>query len=353
MQLIEAHEVEPFMCPASPPTLPRRTPHLPLLALLLLGLPPTASLADANDVEPVARDQPLYAAPTRPDRVGRMLASVEVNGSGPYRFIIDLGANRSVLSSRLATLLGLEAAGTGTVEVHGVTGSAIVPMAVVDELRVGSIVLVDQQMPVLTGAVFADADGILGIDGLQQSRIEVDFRHDRVKIGLSDLRRAPHGYLTVPARMINEGLLLVAGRVGNVKTHVIIDSGAEYTIGNLQLQQALLGGTRKGDRRDSVVTGATPGTASGVTHATPSITIGEARLRNIPVTFSDLYIFSLWGLADEPALILGMDVLGTVQKFVVDYGRREFQIKAYPQTGAEVDRCRSGNCGTRLKGSPN
>ena len=47
-------------------------------------------------------DQPLYAAPTRPDRVGRMLAAVEVNGSGPYRFIIDLGANRSVLSSRLA-----------------------------------------------------------------------------------------------------------------------------------------------------------------------------------------------------------------------------------------------------------
>ncbi len=135
-------------------------------------------------VDRCAGDQPLYAAPTRPDRVGRMLAAVEVNGSGPYRFIIDLGANRSVLSSRLAASLGLAAAGTGTVEVHGVTGSAVVPMAVVDELRVGTIVMVDQQLPVLAGAVFADADGILGIDGLQQSRIEVDFRNDRVKIGL-------------------------------------------------------------------------------------------------------------------------------------------------------------------------
>jgi predicted aspartyl protease len=314
---------------------------LALLALSLLGLLPARLGAETTDDQVVARDQPLYAAPTRPDRVGRMLAAVEVNGSGPYRFIIDLGANRSALSSRLATLLGLASVGTATVEVHGVTGSAVVPMAVVDELRVGSILLVDQQMPVLTGAVFADADGILGIDGLQQSRIEVDFRHDRVKIGLSDPRSAPHGYLTVPARMINEGLLLVAGRVGNVNTHVIIDTGAEYTIGNMQLRQALLGGARKGDRQGSVVTGATPGTANGVTHATPSITIGEARLRNIPVTFSDLYIFSLWGLADEPALI------------VVDYGRREFQIKAYPQTGADVDRCLAGTCGTRLKGLPN
>ena len=340
------------MRPTSSPTVSRRASRLPLLALLLLGLP-SPSPAEANDGQPGAGDQPLYAAPTRPDRVGRMLAAVEVNGSGPYRFIIDLGANRSVLSSRLAASLGLASAGTGTVEVHGVTGSAVVPMAVVDELRVGTIVMVDQQLPVLAGAVFADADGILGIDGLQQSRIEVDFRHDRVKIGLSDPRGAPHGYLTVPARTINEGLLLVAGRVGNVKTHVVIDTCAEYTIGNVPLQQALLRGASKGDRRESVVTGATPGSASGDTHATPSITIGEARLRNIPVTFSDLYIFSLWGLADEPALIVGMDVLGTVQKFVVDYGRREFQIKAYPRTGADVDRCLAGTCGTRLKGSPN
>ena len=341
------------MQPPLPPTILRLARDLPLLALSLLGVLPVPLAAETTDEQVMAGDQPLYAAPTRPDRVGRMLAAVEVNGSGPYRFIIDLGANRSVLSSRLATLLGLATASIDTVEVHGVTGSAVVPMAVVDELRVGSIVLVDQQMPVLAGAVFADADGILGIDGLQQSRIEVDFRHDRVKIGLSDPRSAPHGYLTVPARMINEGLLLVAGRVGHVNTHVIIDTGAEYTIGNMQLQQALLSVNRKGDRRDSVVSGATPGTANGVTHATPSITIGEARLRNIPVTFSDLYIFSLWGLADEPALIVGMDVLGTEQKFVVDYGRREFQIKAYPQTGADVDRCLSGNCGTRLRGSPN
>ncbi len=350
---IGARGVNSYMQPPLQQQILRLARCPPLLALSLLGLLPVELVAETTGSRTLDGDQPLYAAPTRPDRVGRMLAAVHVNGSGPYRFIIDLGANRSVLSARLAAQLGLASAGTGTVEVHGVTGSAVVPMAIVDELRVGTIVLADQQLPVLAGAVFADADGILGIDGLQQSRIEVDFRYDRVKIGVSDTRGAPHGYLTVPARMINEGLLLVAGRVGNVKTHVILDTGAEYTIGNLQLQQALQGGARKANQRDSVVTGATPGTASGVTHATPSITIGEARLRNIPVTFSDLYIFSLWGLADEPALILGMDVLGTVQKFVVDYGRREFQIKAYPQTGAEVDRCLSGNCGSRLKGSPN
>jgi hypothetical protein len=92
----------------------------------------------------------------------------------------------------------------------------------------------------------------------------------------------------------------------------------------------------------------------GETYATPGIQIGEARLSNIPVTFSDLHVFRMWGLADEPTLIVGMDVLGTLQKFVVDYGRREFQIKTYAQGGASIDRCiLGGNCASRLRSLPN
>jgi predicted aspartyl protease len=321
----------------------------PWLAMLLVLLAPWMPAAQASE----GVESALYAAPTKPDRVGRMLAAVEVNGSGPYRFIIDLGANRSALSSRLAEQLGLATVGGETVEVHGVTGSAVVPMAQVDELRVGNLVLLDQAMPVLGGAVFADADGILGVDELQQSRIEVDFRNDRVRIGASDRRRAPHGYLTVPARTMYQGLLLVAGRVGDVPTHVVIDTGAQYTIGNQALKEALLRRLHS-DRQGSVVTGATPGSAGGSTSFTPGIKIGEARLSNVPVTFSNLHVFTLWGLADEPALIVGMDVLGTLQKFIVDYGRREFQIKTYAERGAAIDRCVSGgNCASRLRGLPN
>jgi predicted aspartyl protease len=333
---------------------PRRTPRRSLGLVVIAWSALAALPAAAHATDGVRKgDEPLYAAPTRPDRVGRMLAAVELNGTGPYRFIIDLGANRSALSARLAARLGLDGDGAGTMKVHGVTGSAMVPMAVVDEMRVGDLLLLDQQMPVLGGTVLADADGILGIDRLQQSRIEVDFRNDRVTIGASDRRRAPHGYLTVPARTMYQGLLLVAGQVGGVDTHVVIDTGAEYTIGNPQLQAALAKRLR-GNRKGSVVTGATPGNLSGATYATPSIRIGEARLSNVPVTFSSLHVFSLWGLADEPTLIVGMDVLGKLQRFVVDYGRREFQIKPYAASGAAIDRCVSGgNCASRLRGLPN
>jgi predicted aspartyl protease len=319
-------------------------------AVALLSAQPTPARADENRG---LGHEPLYAAPTTPDRAGRMLAAVEVNGSGPYRFIIDLGANRSVLSVALAAKLGIPHDETSNVEVHGVTGSAVVPLARVERLRIGEILLLDQQMPVLTDAVFAGADGILGVDGLQQARIEIDFRRDRVTIKPSHGRHAPTGYLTVPAQLMSRGLLLVLGQVGDIKTRVIIDTGAEYTIGNLRLEEELARNRKRTGQPPSVVFGATPGTLSGMTYATPSISIGKARLGNMPVTFIDLHVFSLWGLQSEPALIVGMDVLATLQKFVVDYGRREFQMKTnQPRAGAWLDRCQSGNCGTRLRPRP-
>ena len=50
---------------------------------------------------------------TRSDRLGRVVAPVSVNGQGPFRFIVDTGANRSVLSQGLVERLGLTPEGQG------------------------------------------------------------------------------------------------------------------------------------------------------------------------------------------------------------------------------------------------
>jgi predicted aspartyl protease len=316
---------------------------LPLLGLWFLPARAGEPALDAT----VEAESALYSAPTDSDQVGRLLASVEVNGTGPYRFILDSGANRSALSSSLAELLGLSADAGTTLQVHGVTGSAHAPSTRVQEMRVGDIVLHDQLVPVLPGTVFANADGILGIDGLQHARIDVDFVRKKVKITRSEGRRAPRGYLTVPAKLFNRGLLLVDGRVGNVPTHIIIDTGAEHTIGNLRLLDALVRSSGE-TRPDALVTGTTPQVARGATHATPPVFIGEAMMSNLAVTFSDLHVFGLWNLLDEPALIVGMDALGRTQRFVIDYVRQEFHIKTHPSKHATMRSCNSGTCGTRI-----
>jgi hypothetical protein len=73
--------------------------------------------------------------------------------------------------------------------------------------------------------------------------------------------------------------------------------------------------------------GATPDLHEGTSQIAPIIRIGDTELRNLEVTFGDLHVFRIWDLVDEPALLIGMDLLGTVERLVIDYRRREIQLK--------------------------
>ena len=324
-----------------------------IIAAALLGLGQAwlgaAAQGTGEAVEEVApeAEKTLYATPTRRDRVGRILAPVEINGRGTFRFILDTGANRSAVSPRLVAALGMDPAAMAPVSVHGVTGTADLPVVELESLRAGEVDLGPVRAPVLDDSVFAGADGILGIVGLQQSRIRVDFKRDLVTIERSTGRRAPSGYLTVPARAELGGLLVVEGSVGKVNARVIIDTGAERTLGNIALRDQLI--DQHGSRQsfDTTVIGATPDTQQGLTFVAPQVSIGVAYLHNLPVTFGDMHVFEIWGLTGEPALLIGMDLLGTLERFVVDYGRQEFWLRTYRQKGVKFNRC-TLDCGTRL-----
>jgi len=307
-----------------------------------------AFAAGAGSSEPL----PRYAAPTREDRSGRIHAAVEINGKGPYRFIVDTGANSSALTPQVAEELALPPVAAGFVQVHGVTGAAMLPAVRVESLRAGGIVLPPSTLPVLAGDIFAGADGILGVAGIQQMRMDVDFIHDRVEIMPSNGKRAPVGYVTVPASLWQGGLLLVKGRVGSIPAKVIIDTGAERTMGNMPLRAAILAKSRHGREYDTTVHGATPSVGEGTYFSAPRIWIGPAQLVDLPVTFGELHVFKLWGLTAEPALVVGMDVLGRLERFVVDYKRKEFQMKSVGPKGVAIRRCTQSTCASRIPEKP-
>ena len=43
--------------------------------------------------------------------------------------------------------------------------------------------------------------------------------------------------------------------------------------------------------------------------------------------FADLAIFQHWKLVDEPAMLVGMDLLGLLEVLIIDYRRKELQVK--------------------------
>ena len=54
---------------------------------------------------------------------------------------------------------------------------------------------------------------------------------------------------------------------------------------------------------------------------------GSLRILGARVSFGDMSIFDHLKLADRPALLVGMDVLGQLGSMVIDYGRNTVRLR--------------------------
>lgn len=282
-----------------------------------------AAAGEAIDPTDDPLQDTLFAAPTQFDRVGRIVAPVMINGRGPFRLLVDTGANATTLSTKLADELGIDYRDGRSIAMNGVTGRALVPVASVEQMQAGALILQDQQVPVVDPHIMANADGILGIAALTDKQLVVDFRRDLVSIGNS--RRLP-GYLTiVKAKRLAAGLLVAPALVGRIHTVVVIDTGAQRTLGNKALHTALQ--RSLGASATVPVKGVTADIAQGTQTLIEDISLGKVHVNNCPVTFGDFHVFDLWDLNEQPALILGMDIIGQASMFVIDFRRQEIGFR--------------------------
>lgn len=300
-------------------------------AWLLCPVPPAA----AEPIEPalvpelpqvqVNAPEPRYVAPTRRDRIGRIWAPVYINGQGPFRLVLDTGASHSGVIERVAETLRIPLDASPPVMLRGVTGSAEVPTIRVDSLTVGDLTLRPVTLPIVIDAL-GGAEGILGTEGLEDKRIFIDFRHDLITITRSHFEHADIGFITVPMQRTNLGLVVMKAYVGGVPVKAILDTGGQITIGNWAMRNALLRHERSPAHPEQVV-GVTTDEQSGESYSTPPIQFGSVRIQGARVTYGDMRIFEHWKLTDEPVLLIGMDAIGLLDTVIIDYRRRELQIR--------------------------
>lgn len=298
---------------------------VPLAAALLLGAAESAVPPVMDDVAVVA-PEPRYVAPTLRDRVGRIWAPVAIDGRGPFRLVLDTGASHSAVTAKVAEALGLEPELDSTMLLRGATGSLAVPTIRVASLEVGDLLIEPRRLAIVPDAL-GGAEGVLGTEGLADKRVFIDFRADRIEIRRSHSQRAAVGFVTVPVRFMRGRLLVANASVGGVKVKAIIDTGGQATLGNLALRQALLRQNARNKSVPDTVTGTTLDEQTGDRAATPPIELGSITVRSPAMTFVDLEIFRYWRLTREPAMLIGMDVLGLLDTLIIDYRRRELQIR--------------------------
>ena len=247
-----------------------------------------------------------------------------INGKGPFRLVLDTGANHSGVTAQVAELLGVPLNESAPVLLRGVTGIVSVPTIRVDSFTVGDLTLSPAILPIVTDAMGA-AEGVLAPDEFKDKRIMIDFKHDRIDVRRSHNERARSGFVTIPLEHSAAGLLMFHALAGGVRIQAIIDTGGQRTIGNLAMRDALIRHHSQG--RSGQIFDVTAESQRGEAFPSPPILLGSIEIHGALITYGEMHIFERWELTKQPALLIGMDVIGLLDTFIIDYRCHELQLR--------------------------
>jgi predicted aspartyl protease len=255
-----------------------------------------------------------------------LAAEVKVNGK-PYRFIVDTGAERSVVSDTLANELGLPKVGRANVQ--GVIRNIDTDLVAVKQLDYGTFSKQDMVMPIIP-RVLLKADGFLGLDVINNTRVTFDFRHQELRIQRSVTDFGPERSDTqiIVIRAPGKAGRLRSNQcvVDGVHTVAFIDTGAELSIGNRALQNALKPDSHP-ELTPVTLVGVTGGEAVGRLIPVKQIKIEELLFTDGDIVISDAPNFDDWGLANKPAVLIGMDYMRQFASVAIDYRRKEIRFE--------------------------
>jgi hypothetical protein len=265
----------------------------------------------------------------------RLTVQVLVNGSGPYNFIVDSGADTSVVGLRIARSLQLPL-GTPAI-LNSMTARNIVDRVKVEHLTLGPSVIRDLQLPALRESDVG-GDGMIGIDALVEQRLMMDFENRSIKVEDARIpwKRIP-GEIVVVARRYRGQLILTEVQAAGLTLDAVIDTGTQITIGNLALRDKLIRRNREKFVTVPVI-GVTGATAELQLAKIAELRLGPVVLNDVPMAFADVPPFKMFGIADQPALLLGTDLLESFRRISLDFRARKvrFQLRRCKSQGIVV-----------------
>lgn len=255
----------------------------------------------------------------------RMTVPVRVSGTGPYRFLVDTGADRTAISTELAARLKLSSGPDA--RVHSVAGVTTVSTAEIPGLQItqGATRVIDA--PVLAAANIG-ADGILGTDSLRSERVEFNFADQTMAIVPSSRPQVHEepGAIVVRGYRRNGRLVVTDATVDGRPLTVVIDTGSQVCIGNAALRHELLGRSLIDAARKVDLQSVTGETLSGDYMFVRELDVGGVGLKNLAIVFADAHTFRQLNLDRKPALLLGMNAMRAFKKVSIDFANLNFRV---------------------------
>jgi predicted aspartyl protease len=268
------------------------------------------------------------------DSTARMTVPVSIDGRGPYNFIVDTGAERTVIARELADDLDLDAGRRA--RVHSMTEVSNIATVVIPGLEVGGKTVREIHAPALSRHNLG-AEGMLGVDTLQKQRVSFDFPKQEMTVVPAHRREEKwaDGAIVVTGRSRFGHLVLVDASIDGQKVWVIVDTGSQVTIGNSLLRRRLEAKGRLGAVRPIEMMSVTGGRAIADQTVVRRMRLGGMDIKQMPIAFSDVHPFRKLGLMDKPAILLGMDALKLFDRVSVDFANRRVRMLARPHSALQ------------------
>ena len=278
---------------------------------------PSTALVDPAAAEVLTLEQ---------DRNRRFTVPVRIDGSGPYDFMIDTGSQATAVTREINADLGLRPAGTAMLV--GMASRRAVELVEVARLDIGNHTISGFAAPVLERE-HVGADGIVGLDSLQDFRVMIDFRDQTIALEDTRGRRdaSQRGFeIVVRARQKYGQLLITDAVVEGIRATVIIDTGAQTSLANNALRERI-----RTKRAAEVTTTDVNGVdLIGQMSLMRTLSIEGLALTNVPLTFADTPAFAALGLHDTPAISLGMQHLALFDRVAIDFANRRVLFDVPP-----------------------
>ena len=303
--------------------------HWSLGACLALAGPASAQLVPTGDYAVERPDQADRPGDTqeigfRIGRDDRMTVAVRIGGKGPYRFLVDTGATRTVVSSAVAAALGLSSGPVA--RLHSTTGTSLVRTAIVPQFELGPGRVRRVEAPLLE-ASHMGADGIIGVDSLRSEKVIFDFRARLISIVPAKQRvRDEPGTIVVRGKLRQGHLIVTSATANRVALTAILDTGSEITMGNAALRGALEARGRLGTAERVSMQSVTGEILAGEAFHMRTATIGEVELHDLVILFAASPIFRRLGLDDRPAMLVGMNTMRAFDKVSIDFARKRLRM---------------------------
>jgi predicted aspartyl protease len=253
------------------------------------------------------------------DAFDHLTVPVTLNGHGPYPFMVDTGANISCVARRLADALAMPIQPSRPV--HTMVGVRSQPLALIEALEVGR----KTRRGMAALALQLDdprLGGVLAVDWLQNQRLTLDFTRNCLELAESRHDFSLPGRVIVQARRRLGQLTIVDADLGATRISALIDSGSEASLCNAPLRRLIERRRGSRERREMVQMVSILGEPfAGELLYLPFLRLGGLELGNVPVVHADTHAFEIWGVAEVPAVLLGMDLLRQFRAVSLDYGR--------------------------------